>query len=293
MSFAITAGLIGLAGTAYAANKSSKAAKSAAKATQVNPIDVQSPFGTVNFQNGQVVATPGQNPFMDLFSQLGTSSLYNAGFANSLPYQGANPQLIQAAQEAAQASAPGSNEFNDILAKMRAVSAPQDNRDNIRLDNDLFSRGMLGSTGGAERFRALKEAQGQADLQRQLAAQGVATDNANNRFQRALTTVNQGMSNQQQQFNIGSASNSNIQNIFSQLLQQGGLGVSAGGGQAPGAALYAAQQAGNVPLAVSQIASNPAFANILSGIFNRQGSGSSPAVTAFNNSIAGSNAGNI
>lgn len=280
---------VGAAGSIYSANKASKDAKKAAQATAVNPQDVYSPFGSIEFNNGQVNATPGQNPFTDLFSQIGTSSLYNAGFANSLPYNGANPALIQAAQEAAQASAPGSNEFNDILTKMRAVAAPEENRQRIGLDNQLFARGMLGSTGGAERFRALTEAQNQADLQRQLAAQGVATENANSRFNRALTTVNQGMSNQQQQFNIGSAANSNIQNIFAQLLQQGGLGISAGGGQAPGAAIYAAQQAGNVPLAISQIATNPAFGNVLSSIFNRQTPGSSPAADAFNRSIAVSN----
>jgi hypothetical protein len=71
------------------------------------------------------------------------------------------------------------------------------------------------------------------------------------------------MSNQQQQFNIGSASGGNQMNMWNQLLQQMGVGISAGGGQAPGAAMYAAQQSGNVPLAIAQGANSiaGAFAN--------------------------------
>ncbi len=266
---AVGAAVVGGATSIYSANKASKDAKKAAVATQTNPYDVNSPFGSVSFEGGQVNANPSPNPFQNFFGSLGLSSLANAGAANSMPFNGANGQLIQQMQAANAASQPGSNEFQDVLAKLRAVSAPQDQRDDVSLDNQLFSRGMLGTSGGAERFRALKEAQMGADNQRQLTAQGIASTNANQRFANALTTVNQGMSNQQQQFNIGANSNTQQQNLFSQLLQQGGLGIAAGGGQAPGAAVYAAQQGSNVPLAVSQIASNPAFSQALQSIFNR------------------------
>lgn len=276
-----TAAVGGIA-SIYSANKASKDAKKAAASTKPSPYGISTPFGNVSFQNGMGTANPAPNPFVDIFSQLGTASLYNAGTANGMPYQGANPQLIQAMQEAQAASAPGSNEFQDVLGKMRAIAAPEENRQNLALDDEQFARGTLGTTGGAERFRALKEAQGQMDLQRQLSAQGIASENANNRFQRALTTVNQGMSNQQQQFNIGSSANANIQNIWSQLLQQLGVGISAGGGTAPGAAVYAAQQAGNVPLAVSQIATNPAFQNALSSVFSGQRAG-----TAYRGGLTG------
>lgn len=266
----IAVGVIGAGASAYGAKKQGDAAKKAAAATQVRPIGIESPFGVTSFQNGQGQAYAAPNPFMNLFGNLGISSLANAGAANSMPYNGANPALVTELQAAAEASQPGSNEFADVLAKLRNVAAPEEQRQNVALDDQLFARGQLGTTGGAERFRALKEAQLAADNQRQLAAQGIATDNANNRFQRALTTVNQGMSNQQQQFNIGSSANANQQNMWQALLQQMGVGVSAGGGQAPGAAMFAAQQAGNVPLAIAQTASNPAFANILSSLFNRQ-----------------------
>jgi hypothetical protein len=252
MPWAVAAAAVAAGGSAYAANKQSKAAKDAAKATAVNPIDINSPFGTTTFENGQANAYEAPNPFSNLFGSLGIAGLSNAGVANSMPFNGANGQLIDEYNAANAAAQPGSNEFNDVLTKLRAVSAPEEQRQNVALDNQQFSRGMLGTTGGAERFRALKESQAQADLQRQLQAQGITTQNANDRFNRALTTVNQGMSNQQQQFNIGTASSGNQMNMWQQLLNQMGVGIAAGGGQAPGAAMYAAQQASNVPLAVSQ-----------------------------------------
>jgi hypothetical protein len=259
MPWAVAAAAVAAGGSIYAADKQSKAAKDAAKATQVNPIDITSPYGYVDFENGQANAYAAPNPFSNLYGSLGLAGLANAGAANGLPYNGANSQLVEELQAASAASQPGSNEFNDVLAKLRAVSAPEEQRQNVALDNQQFARGTLGTTGGAERFRALKEAQANADLQRQLQAQGITTQNANDRFTRALTTVNQGMSNQQQQFNIGSAAGGNQMNMWQALLNQMGVGIAAGGGQAPGAAMYAAQQAGNVPLAIAQGANS--FAN--------------------------------
>jgi len=51
----------------------------------------------------------------------------------------------------------------------KAIYAPQQERDRLELEERLYAQGMLGSTGGAERQRALREAQGQQDLQAQYA----------------------------------------------------------------------------------------------------------------------------
>lgn len=281
MPWAVAAAAVAAGGSIYAAKKGSDAAKDAAKATQSNPINVTTPFGYTGFANGEATAHAAPNPFMNMFGGLGLSSLANAGAANSNPYNGANQALINAHADASVAAMPGSPEYNETLSRMRAIAAPEENRQNLRQNNEQFAMGTLGTTGGAERFRALQEAHGDADLKRQLTAQGITTDNAANRFNRALTTVNQGMSNQQQQFNIGSSSNANQLNMWSQLLQQMGVGIAAGGGQAPGAAVYAAQQAGNVPLAIAQAANNPAFTQALQGMFGGGGQPQSPSTPPY------------
>lgn len=245
-------------------------------------------FGYAGFdpRTRQLTLDTGNNPFAGLLGQLGTASLYNAGSANSSPYLGANQNLIDTMGgvnsdlEAARLSAnadgrPDSAEAQTVLNQFRAVAAPQEQRDRVALDNADFGRGMLGSTGGAERLRALTEAQGQNDLGRQVAATQFAQANADQRFNRAnitasgrfdraLGTVNQGMANQAQQFGIGTSSLNSMQGIFQQLLSQAGLGVAAGGGQAPSAAINAANQAGAVPAALGD-----AFGQVAGAYFNR------------------------
>lgn len=262
MPWAVAAAAVAAGGSIYAANKNSSAAKDAAQSTKPSPYSGTTPAGYSGFDpsTGTFTAAPAPNPFQNLFSNIGLSSLANSGVASSMPFNGANPELMQQLFNADQSSQPGNPEFQAVLDKMRGVAAPQEQRDRVALDTQQFNTGTFGTTGGADRLRALYEAQGQNDLQRQLSAQGITTQNAQQRFQNALTTVNQGMSSQQQQFNIGSAANSANQNSFQQLLQQLGLGVSAGGGVAPNAAIFAGQQAGNVPLAFSQLANSPAFA---------------------------------
>ena len=51
----------------------------------------------------------------------------------------------------------------------KAIYAPEQERQRLDLEERLLAQGMLGSTGGAERQRALLEAQGQQDLQAQYA----------------------------------------------------------------------------------------------------------------------------
>lgn len=326
---AVGAAAIGTVGSIYSANKQSKAAKDAAKSTQVNPYtSVESPFGTTMFdpQSRTSYIQAADNPFMNLFGGLGLSSLANAGAASSMPFNGANQQLIDAytgnvglgeqdrlglfgaagtsnnagagyansmfdaAAMANNSLGPSSDAARNYYEQLRGLAAPEENRQRVNLDNKLFATGQYGSTGGAERLRALYEAQAQADNQRRFDAIGMSNQDAqtkfgnfsnalnfgqgvnnqnfsnllqsfgfsqgvnNQRFNNALTTVNQGISKQQQDFNMGSAANSNIQNMFAQLLNQAGLNVGAGGGVAPGAATYAASQAGNTGLAVAQAA---------------------------------------
>jgi hypothetical protein len=52
----------------------------------------------------------------------------------------------------------------------RQLYAPQQQKDRLELEERLLAQGMLGSTGGAERQRALREAQAQQDLQAQYGA---------------------------------------------------------------------------------------------------------------------------
>ena len=59
---------------------------------------------------------------------------------------------------------------NKELGLSRRLAEPQNTRDTQRLDDTLFSRGMLGTTGGALKSGALADAQGQNDLRAQLAA---------------------------------------------------------------------------------------------------------------------------
>ena len=52
----------------------------------------------------------------------------------------------------------------------KQLYAPEQERDRLELEERLLAQGMLGSTGGAERQRALREAQAQQDLQAQYGA---------------------------------------------------------------------------------------------------------------------------
>ena len=112
----------------------------------------------------------------------------------------------------------------------------------LGLDDQLFARGQLGTSGGAERFRALQESLNMADLQRQMAAIGMGQNNANTRFGNAMGAVGQGMGAQNQAFNMGMGAFGGLQGLFGNLMQQGQLGVGAGSGTPAGIAQWAAQQ---------------------------------------------------
>lgn len=78
---------------------------------------------------------------------------------------------------------------DDQLALLRQLSQPYEDRQRAQLDQNLFNRGQLGSTGGALQSRALTESQGTADLQRQLQSIGLAQNERQSLFDMANTSL--------------------------------------------------------------------------------------------------------
>jgi hypothetical protein len=222
----------------------SKNAKRAAQQGTPRPYGVQGPAGgmMVNPQTGQLMLGMAANPFAQMFNALGASGLANAAVAPGSPLYGASPEVAQAFQGLFGRGFDKGVRRN--LNLLRDMAAPAERRESQALDNQLFARGMLGTTGGAERFRALEEAQANADLQRQLQAQGLARTEALDRFQGALQGVGQGMSAQNQNFGIGMQAFGGMQGLFDNLLRQSGLGIGAMSGTPPSLAAMQAQAAG-------------------------------------------------
>lgn len=243
---------------------SSKGAKSAAKQATPRPYSTFGPAGgfSVDPKTRQIELSMAANPFASMFNALGASSFANAAVAPGQFLHGANSEVANAYRGTFGQGLTG--EIQGQLDLLRQAAAPQENRDRLALDDQLFSRGMLGTTGGAERFRALMESQGQNDLQRQLAAVGLGQTNALNRLQGAMGATQQGMAGQQQAFNIGQGAFGGMQGLFQNLINQGQLGLGAASGTPPGIAQWAAQQ--------SQVPYQAGF-NFLnqSGVFDRLG----------------------
>lgn len=227
------------AGSIFGALSESDAAKRAAKAGTPTPFGVQGPAGSFSVQNGQLNLAAADNPFARLFNAIGGSSLANAATAPGSFLFGADPQIAEAYKGLFGQGL--TDRISGQLDLLREAAAPEENRQRLSLDNQLFARGQLGTTGGAERFRALTEAQNQADRQRQLAAIGLGRTEALDRFQGALQGVQQGMAGQNQAFNIGAGSFNGLQGLFQNLLNQGQLGLGAAAGVPPQLAAMQAQ----------------------------------------------------
>lgn len=235
--------LLGSAASIYSANQNADATAAAARSTQTNPFSVFSPFGSV-VNNGQrgLVINPGNNPFTQMFTTGGLTMGANAFSAPSAAYYGAPKEIVDAANGAMNTDAAAA----DRLALLRSQAAPESNRNAIALREKLFGQGRNGSTGGANEQRAFLEAENNADLNRQITAADWANARAQQRFSNAVSATGVGGQIQGQQFNQFAASQAGQMNPFMAMLQAGSLGVGAGGGVAPGAALAAAQ-ASNVP----------------------------------------------
>lgn len=115
----------------------------------------------------------------------------------------------------------------DQLARSRALARPGEERAvNAKFQN-LFSRGQLGTTGGAQQVGALAQAQEGADIQRQFGADQFANmlGQQNRQFGMGLFGQGFGARAQDQAFNLGAGQ------LFSQQ-GQGLLGFGAGQAQA-------------------------------------------------------------
>jgi len=230
MASAIPA-VVGGALNIFGAKKKAKADEQAAQAATPVPYSVFGPAGGFGVNGRQLSLTQAQNPFANMFNVLGAAGLANAGAAS--------PEIMRAYQGLFGRGLDQT--VQNQFSRLQQLAAPQELRDRQALDTQLFSRGQLGTTGGAERFRALMEAQGQAGLARQLEAVNLGQQVANQRF-------NAAMGNQMQQFNIGQGAFGGLQNLFQNLIQQGSLGIAAGRGATPGDVALASAGSQGLPL---------------------------------------------
>ena len=237
--------VIGAGVSLFGANQQAHAAKSAAKAATPVPYSVNGPAGTfgVDRQNQLInMQLDPNNPFAAMFQQMGLGSFQNAQNMGGQFLNGANSEVKNAYSRMFGQGL--TSEIQNQLGLLRSAAAPEEQRQRLGLDDTLFSRGQMGTSGGAERYRAQDEAMNAADLQRQLAAVGLGQQNAQNRFQAAIGATNQGLNAQNQQFQMGQGAFGGLNQLFQQLIQQANVGTGAGSGTPQGAAVYAAQQSG-------------------------------------------------
>lgn len=139
-------------------------------------------MGWQQVQGGQAVGTQAVNPnnqFLDFMSpslqtQFGNASqaLTNAqgGFQRGLQ----NTAFTGAAQQAAVAGQDFSGVRDSTLSTLRAQAQPFEQRQMNDLQQNLFSTGRLGTSGGGMMAEAFARGLGQADLDRQLQANNEA-----------------------------------------------------------------------------------------------------------------------
>lgn len=200
-------GLIDAAGAWYGAKNRAGQYDAAANRSVAKPTNIQSLFGGLTYDpTTGITLTPGQGPG---------------------PWGGASPELVGAFNQLNDQGAI-QGEADTRLSLLRQLAAPEEARATQGLQQQLFSQGRLGGTGGAVQQEALARAQGQADLERTLASQDWARNNALQRFGAANQVIGSGQG--QQGINFG------------QALNLGQLGVQAG--RAPAWELLAQGAAG-------------------------------------------------
>lgn len=233
----IAKGAFSMFGSMQGAN----AAKKAGQQATPRPYGVAGPAGgmQVDPRTGQLMLSMANNPFAQMFNAMAGPMFANAATAPGSFLHGANPELAKAYQGLFGQGLDKGIKRN--LNLLRDAAAPEENRQSMALDDQLFSRGMMGTSGGAERFRALEEAQAQADLQRQMQAIGLGRQEAQDRFRGAFDAIGQGMGNQQQQFGLGMGAFGGMQGLFQNLMNQSQLGIGAMSGMPPEMAMYQAQ----------------------------------------------------
>lgn len=278
MAIGTTAALIGSAAlgagaSMYGSKKQASAAKAAAKSTVPVPYGSSGPAGTVGVdpRTKQFTFTQADNPFAQIFEALGLSSFANAASAPGAFLHGADPELASAYQGLfGQGLTDEIQGQYDLLSQ---IARPGEQRAQQALDSQLFARGQLGTTGGVNRFQALQEALGAADLQRQLAAIGLGRQTGLDRFTGAQGAVAQGMGGARQAYDIGAGAFGGQNQLLQNLFQQAGLGVGAGGGVAPNAAMASAAASGVPYQVANQFLQNSGAFDALGRLFSGGGGG--------------------
>ena len=264
----------------YGANKQAKAAKDAAKAGTPLAYSAYGPGGQVQFDNtGKAVnMSIAANPFTPMFQSLGASSLANAATAPGSYLYGADPELASAYQGLTGQGIVDSAQSR--YSTLSELAKPQEQRAFNALENRLFARGQMGTSGGGTQYEAFQNAANQADLQRQLSAQDWAQTNALNRFNGALAAVGSGQAGQANQWNIGQGAFSGLQAMFNPLFQQAQIGMGAATGTPPSLAMNAANASGGWVAPVDNFLQNTggygAIGSGLASLFNRGGGSSAP-----------------
>jgi len=256
-------GTVGKVAGLVAGSKGDKKAASDASAA-ATPVGYSTfgPLGSVKVDptTKQATITQADNPWARVLQGLGMSQFANAATAPGSAYYGARPEIVAAAQGFTPEAMAGN--FGSELARLRAIAAPEERRQFQGLENALFARGQMGTSGGGERYRAFYEAQNAADLQRQGAAQDFARTRALDRFNTATQAVGAGQSAAMDQFNQGTSAFGGFQNILAQLMNQGQLGAG-----------LASATPGNVAMFQAGTAMSNSTPRILeaSGVFDRLG----------------------
>lgn len=275
--------LIGVAGSLIGAKKQASATKSAAAATKPTPYATSGPAGTSTVNGNNITMNAGYNPFTGMFNSIGASSLANAATAPGGFLYGADPELANAYRGTfGQGLTDRISGQYDLLNQLAAHG---ENQQALSTADRIFSKGQLGTSGGAEMFRGLEDSLRQADLARQAAAVGLGQTEAQNRFTAAQGAVQAGQAGQFQNYNIGSGAFQGLQSIMENLFRQSGLGISAGGGQAAGAAMMNAQAQGAPYQIANQFLQNSgaygALGRGLGSIFGGGGGADAQAQQAF------------
>lgn len=214
-------------GGAFGARDDAKRASRATASATPYGYSTFSPLGSVMVDpnSRSVNISAAGNPWATMMQGLGATSIANAMTAPGSPYYGAAPELAEAARGFTPENMAALQ--SEELARLRAASAPEEQRMFQQMEDQLFSRGQMGTSGGGERYRGFYEAQSMADLARQGQAFDTARLRQMDRFNTALQAVGSGQSGQVNQANIGSGAFGNFQGILRDLMQSGNIGLGA------------------------------------------------------------------
>jgi len=216
-----------LVGAYLGGNAQERAARIAAQASLFRPVGIETGIGTVT-----ATGTPGNVGFETALSpelQAIRDQLLGIGTTGLEQFQTFDPN---------QAAALFTQQLNQ-------VAQPQEQQQQLQLENRLFQQGLLGGTTGQNRIEALNTAQGFAQNQRNLQGLQYGTGEQARLFQNALGGI-QGATALDQM-----------------LAQQLGQSIAAGG----------AQTAANVGAAQFQFQAGMNRADAISGFFGNLGTG--------------------